>query len=185
MTIYEILWWRSLSFKYWTDDDLWTFYKENIEKHRPWPIDETRDRIIRQFVHTALVQRMCGFVLKEADPVDAIRHAVTEHEQSTAVVKRLRQQLLESTFDVLDMDLDTYKEIVQSDSEDVMILRFEYVEAKTTWRGPVYRHLADFAAKYSGTTRKVLGEKYLATGRTAGELWARLFIQPDYESMTR
>lgn len=112
MTIYKVRALKTAKFVgYWTEENIWEWFKEVIEPRTYWPLDETRERVVWEMTNVPLVQRMLDMMFVKTDPIEAIIHEKQAYDRSRAECARLKEQLWEARFDVYEMDDQEYRTI--------------------------------------------------------------------------
>lgn len=112
MTIYKVRALKTAKFVgYWTEENIWEWFKEVIEPRTYWPLDETREHVLWDITNVPLVQRILDLMFVKTDPIEAIIHEKQAYDRSRAECARLKEQLWEARFDVYEMDEKEYRTI--------------------------------------------------------------------------
>jgi chorismate mutase len=141
--------WTSLSdsqTQYFTDEEIWQSYLENIQSKRPWRAEETRPRLLDQ-MQFPLVQRLLNIVALPIDNIRGIQAVVAERNEAAQQVATLKQRLheleLERTWDEFERTSLTNR--VFDEACRLLNLNSEDIEASA----------------------RTIFDSYIATGRTA------------------
>lgn len=163
MQIYRVTTTQGRFVTYWSDDDLWDYYIDRVEKQRPWPIEPERWRILEQ-MRFPLVQQLLGLMFEPVDPLEGVKYAEQKRLDAQARLDDIKKRRLEYAFEMFEMEHDEESREAFSKAarqhrkwEDHGWPKSLYLKANT----PI-----QCAIKYCGVSELKFVQEYVNSGRT-------------------